>query len=502
MAWIINILSNYLRFIISLVVMVCMTPYIIATIGVTNYGLWAVVYAVVGLLGLADMGFATTAVKYIAERKGAGDAPGRNSLLGSLCLIYGTVGLSCLLLTLLASEICVWQGGAASLQELIWILGSATAVGMALSIFRALLIGVGRQDLINIITIISTLIQTLITIFLLEAGWGIKGIAWATAIGIIGQAIMAIPLAFRVVPDFRPVLDNSCRDKIREMWSFAFYAMLANISVLMVLKIDPLIVQGFMSMSMVALYAIAAKIAEQLLLLNKQLSNALMPLISQAKGKGDEEMIRKVFLDGTRYLLLIAIPMLGLVCVYAEELIVLWVGEEFSQAGPLLKILTLAVLISTLILNAANVLGMTGRHRLVAASLTASALLNLGLSVVLIQVWGLNGVAWATFCGIFLCELLILLPAACRSLGVSISRFFQKSVLPGLLCALPSLSLALVLTSPASLAELIFKCLIYEALSLTLFICFGTTATERQFISQLKNRFARGKNQCVTSTVP
>jgi O-antigen/teichoic acid export membrane protein len=311
---------------------------------------------------------------------------------------------------------------------------------------------------------------------------------------------MAIPIVFKLIPDFKPILDKTCMKNIREVWSFSLYALLANVSVLLVLKIDPIIVQGFLSLSMVAVYAIAAKIAEQLLLFNKQLSNALMPLISQSKGKGDEETIRKVLLDGSKYLLVIAFPMLGLVFVYAPDLVVLWVGKELAAAAPLLRILILAVLMSTLILNAANVLGMTGRHRLVAMALTSSALLNLGLSLVLIQTWGLTGVAWATFVGIVLCELMILLPIACRSLNIHIMQFVHKSVLPGLIsCSIP-LGLAAWITPPASLTELVLYCVTFGLLSLSLYACFGLNARERQFVHQLKNRISGEKTQCAPST--
>ena len=64
MNWLMNIASNYIRFIASVLVMAIMTPIIIEAVGVEQYGLWAIVYAVIGLVSLADLGFATAAIKY------------------------------------------------------------------------------------------------------------------------------------------------------------------------------------------------------------------------------------------------------------------------------------------------------------------------------------------------------------------------------------------------------------------------------------------------------
>ena len=61
-----------------------------------------------------------------------------------------------------------------------------------------------------------------------------------------------------------------------------------------------------------------------------------------------------------------------------------------------LQILMAAVFFSTLQLNAANVLGMSGGHRSVAWTMLGSAALNITLSIILIPRLGLAGAALAT----------------------------------------------------------------------------------------------------------
>ena len=68
-----NTLTNYLRFGITAVVFFLLTPYIIDRIGTEDFGLWSLVFSILGLFGLMDFGFTTGAVKYVAECKGSGD---------------------------------------------------------------------------------------------------------------------------------------------------------------------------------------------------------------------------------------------------------------------------------------------------------------------------------------------------------------------------------------------------------------------------------------------
>ena len=98
MRWILNIGSNYLKTIVGMVVVFLLMPFTIHMIGKEMFGLWSLIFSVVGLFGLMDFGFATAAVKYVAERTGAGDTEGRNSILSTLLVIYTCIGVVCLVI--------------------------------------------------------------------------------------------------------------------------------------------------------------------------------------------------------------------------------------------------------------------------------------------------------------------------------------------------------------------------------------------------------------------
>ena len=178
----------------------------------------------------------------------------------------------------------------------------------------------------------------------------------------------------------------------------------ANVAVLVTLRLDPVVIKLFLPLSAVALYAVAAKVSEYTFLLNKQFSNALMPLVSQLHGRGDHDAIRRIMTDGTRFLLALAVPGIGLLYYYAPEFIQLWLGAGFAGSADLLRILLLALIPATLQLNAANILGMTGQHRYLAIAMLVSAALNLLLSMALIAAFGLPGAALGTLAAVLLVE--------------------------------------------------------------------------------------------------
>jgi hypothetical protein len=175
------------------------------------------------------------------------------------------------------------------------------------------------MHVVNIVETVTTLLNAGLIVVLLHAGWGLTGMALSTAGTMALAGVVLIPLAYRFVDglSLSPRLFNF--RQVSPLLSFSICVFVANVATLMMLRMDPVVIKFFLSLSSVAVYAVAAKIAEYTLLLNKQFSNALMPLISRSRGAADLEKIRAVLTDGTRYLLAIAMPLSVLLFLYADD---------------------------------------------------------------------------------------------------------------------------------------------------------------------------------------
>ena len=491
MHWILNIATNYLRFAISMVVVLLMTPYIIGQLGMEMFGLWSLIFAVIGIFGLMDFGFATAAVKAVAEATGSNDEAGRNRALASLLLVYTAIGLLCLVLLItLSGPTAGWfdltDDQHSAFLPVFWLLGITVSLNFPASLFKAALSGAGRMHIVNAVELLMVLLNAGLIYTLLQAGYGITGLAISTAVTMLGTSLALIPLAYRLLPGFSLHWRLASLHNIRPLLSFSVYAFMANIAVLMTLRLDLVVIKLFLPLSAVALYAVAAKISEYTFLLNKQFSNALMPLVSQLHGRGDTATVRRIMTDGTRMLLAVAVPGIGLLYYYAPEFIHLWLGAEFADSAGLLRILLLALLPMTLQLNAANILGMTGQHRFLAFAMLASAALNLLLTVALITLVGIQGAALGTLVAVLLVEGAVILPRACRHSGVSAADFFGTVIWPALPAVLPMLACALALDNwltTDSLSLLCFKVMACGSAYLAGFYFTGLSAAERRLLS-------------------
>lgn len=478
MIWIKNIATNYLRFCITLTATALLTPFIIGHIGQENYGIWVIVYAAIGIVSLGDLGFATAAIKFLAEADTDSNQEERNSILGALCIVYVVLTILCSAMVALGFIFSVTPA-----PDLFLVLGVASTLGIACCVHRAALIASGHQGVVNWIAIAGTILQALLTVHFLNNGAGILGVALSHCISLSLQSLACIPLAMRLT-GFSPTFRET-RQHIIRISRFSMWALIANMSFLIILRIDPLIIGHLASLSEVALFAIAAKIAEQALLFNKQFSNALTPLISRFQAPQELNDRGELLIFSTKYLMAFASPLLVLLSIGADDLILLWVGPEFAGASTILTTLCIAVLFSTMQFNAANVNGMSGHPQFVATSLVATVAVKLGLMVFLVTHFGLIGGAVATLIATMTCESAMNLHKACRITRLSTIGLAKRSLFPGLVCSIPSGLLALSSKPYESFLSLFTINACYGGLSLLLFYLFFVHDDEKKAIKQL-----------------
>jgi O-antigen/teichoic acid export membrane protein len=414
----INIASSYARFLLGMIAVFCLTPFILQQIGVENFGMWSLCLAITGVLGVLDLGFSTAAVKYVAECAGNGKHEARNEALSTLLMVYAFLGVVVLVLVLVAIPAGIhWFGleaeDAQVFRLIVTITGVAQAIALPLTIFRSALVGQGRYDVVNSFDIGIIVLNITLVITLLTSGLGLPGLAFANASIVLAGPLALVPMAFKKIPGLALSFNRIRLARLREAAPLAVWFMLANIALIITLRSDALLIKIYLPLTAVAAFAIAAKISESSYLLNKQFSNALMPLISSSRGAGDTATVRAILQDGTRYLAMVSAPVLGLLFFHAERVIDLWVGPELKAAVLPLRILLLAVFFSTLQFNAANVLGMTGGHRRVAWTMIGSAALNIALSIIFIPWLGLAGAALATLVSALTLEFGVILKRAC-----------------------------------------------------------------------------------------
>jgi len=193
--------------------------------------------------------------------------------------------------------------------------------------------------------------------------------------------------------------------------------------------------------------------------------------------------LQTIFLVGTRLSLATVVAIGGVLILLAPELVSAWVGDDFSGSVIIVRLLAFTVIVRVANATANTLLKAAGRHRLVAfANLTAS-IVNITLSIVLVRIVGLVGVAIGTLVPVTVLAAFVIFPAGCRRVELPLTRVAIEALWPALwpaavMTVFVEATLPLIGRSlPAVGAEMIAAAAVY---GLT-FLFFGVSARERRF---------------------
>ncbi|HUR61842.1 MAG TPA: oligosaccharide flippase family protein [Candidatus Thermoplasmatota archaeon] len=130
-------------------------------------------------------------------------------------------------------------------------------------------------------------------------------------------------------------------------------------------------------------FAAAAKLSELFLLLGSSLAIVLLPAISLLHAQGDEGGVLRVVRDVERWTSLLLWPVIVLVVWANGPLVHILLSDRFARAGPVLVILCLQALATSLLMPVQNLAIASGKPgfaaRVILASVGVGFLLNLGL---------------------------------------------------------------------------------------------------------------------------
>lgn len=486
-----NTASNQARMVVSLAVLAVLTPYIIKKIGTEDFGLWSLVINALGFLALLDMGFGTGVIKYVAECRATGDIEQRNRVLSTLGAVYLAVTVvACICLALLAIFFDrifeVPPNARQKASTLLWILAIRFVIlALPLSLFRNALYGEQKNYLLNIIQTVTTLAYSLGTWIALRRGLGVVAMAWVNLAAMLLEYLAYIWFAYATMDGLK--LSARLIDKrfLKEAASFSSAQLLVNVAALILLRTDPLIVSVFFSLSAVAVYSIALKVAEQVYLLVKQFTNLLGPLAAQLKVSTDEIKIRFLFVNCAKYAMAPLVMLTVADYFFGGETLGFWLGPEFAPGGTILLVLLISMSFSMAELTASAVLSMTGHHRVIAKAAAAKAILNLGLSVLLAWWIGMIGVALGTLAATVLIDMFVTVRMACVIHHVTYASYFVRVFLPALLPAAAQFALTLALKQwlpPANLVWIVILTIPGAVLYLLLFWFFSIERSEKELL--------------------
>jgi O-antigen/teichoic acid export membrane protein len=388
---------NVTGYVVSLVLAFVMTPILVEGLGKQPYGVWTLVESVVMYLALVDAGVGAALVRFVAKYNGANDSEGISEVFNTNVAIFTVAGLMAAICT---TFLCIYapiifQLPADLQTDARWLLaagGFTFSLGLPLAAYSSTLTGLRKYARINLIQNSLLAIRYALLCVVIACDGGLRGVAIALVVtSIVGHAWRALTV-HRLLPSLRLSLGCVTFASVHKIFGYSAYVFMASAA--NKLQANALIIGMFLTPEYITFYAVGSLLLKRGSTLICAGLVVLTPAFSTLEGRADHEGIRRLYVSGMKYGLLAVIPFqLGLL-FFGRPFLALWIGPEIAnESYVVLWILTLALPLTACHWVSNRMLQGVGKVKVYAFYSIVQAVVNVLLSLVLVNWLGLAGVA-------------------------------------------------------------------------------------------------------------
>ena len=422
---------SYLLIFVKLVVTLFFTPILVSSLGVDGYGLYALVGALAAYLYILDFGMNDSVLRFFVAHEN--EPVVRDAFLAKMLGLYSVVGVLVLLGAYAMSLLAEPVFGASNTPEqvetlsaMIVITGIGAASIVALNPIGALLSATESFVFLRSMEIAATVLAALVMVLVLRAGGDAVDVVMVSAASAIVQAVLRIFYAVFVL-HARIQLALPDRETLGRVGGYAAPIFVVMIAETLFWKLDSILIGAVLGAAPVAVYAIGVTFNKYFRSFASALSRVMAPeIIRQIDRGADATVLTDLMIRISRIQAMFLLVILSALAIFGQRFLVLWLGPEFAPAYWVM----LAILIPYTLELSGNtrniILQVKGLYWQRSAITMTMALLNIPLTLALLQIWGVVGAAISTGIAVFVGYVLIALLLKLR-VGMEIGRYWLET---------------------------------------------------------------------------
>jgi O-antigen/teichoic acid export membrane protein len=397
-----------------LLVAVGTIPVLIHELGSSRFGLLTLIWAVVSYFGLFDLGLGRALTQQLAVVFENNEHKKIGPLVGTATVIMAMLGVVAGVLMAAAAS---WGVGLINdvpdRQEAInavYAMALAMPFIVLTSGFRGILEARHAFGIVNLIRLpmgLFTFLGPLVVVLYVQPS-RLDYIAWVLVTGRVIACIVHAYYAWRILPKERSLLIWKT-DLLKPLCISGGWLTVSNIISPFMGYVDRFLIGAIVSASAVAYYATPQEIVIKLLIVPVALTAVLFPALSASIEQRDERILL-LLKKATHWIFTAMLPMTVALALFANQLLSIWVGIEFSKnSSLLLQLFAVGMFITSLAQVPFTLIQSAGRSKITALIHCVELPLFLAMLWFLASAYGVLGAACAWLIRVFVDALLMML---------------------------------------------------------------------------------------------
>lgn len=324
-------------------------PALIHSLGTEKFGVLALAWVLAGYFNLFDLGLGRAVVRIVVQK-----IPLQNFELSQavwaafvVASLFGIAGGTVLFFAaewLTVHFFAVNDQLHAEVVKSLQIMGIVIPFVVSSTIFRGTLEAFQKFDLINLVQVPIGAMTYLLPLIMSKQT---DQLPWIIGTLVFARLTLWLALGFlslRCIARF-PKSFRFGKSILSELLSFGFWISTSNIIQPFLSYLDRLLIGSMISMIAVAYYTAPMEIVLKFWILPGAVISVIYPAFTANRASID--VLRTLYFRSTRFLIIVIAPVSFLVCVFAEEILRLWISSEYAhESATVLSILAIGILIN------------------------------------------------------------------------------------------------------------------------------------------------------------
>lgn len=423
-------LLSYLSIAVNIISGLLYTPWMVDTIGKSQYGLYTLANSVITLF-LVDFGLSSATSRYLSKYNAEGDREGAERFLGAVYKLYLLIDAAILLILstvfFLMDRIFVNLTVAELEQFRVVFAISAifSVINFPFVTFNGILTAYEKFVPLKLADLLYRLCNVGFTVIALLLGYGLYALVMVHAA--VGLLVLAFKyMIIRKTIPLKVNFNHPKKEIYRELMGFSIWTTVSALAGRLVFTITPSILGIVANSAAIAVFGIVNTIEGYTYSITTAINGLFMPKISRiVAGNKREENLNALFLNVGKFQYILNGLIITVFAVVGQNFICLWMGEDFLHAyGGVLLVLIPGLFYNSLeIANTTMV--VTNKVKLKAAINVVSGVANICLSFPLSKYLGVTGACLSICIAYFVRDILCHVIYH-RELPLNIPQFIKK----------------------------------------------------------------------------
>lgn len=427
----IGAIISYIAIIFNIVASFIYTPWMVQQIGKSDYGLYTLAISVITFF-LMDFGISGTIARFISLYRAQGEVEKVEDLLGityKLYIIIDFIILFILIGIFFSINNIFLQLSPQEIEKfkvIFVIVGGFSLVSFPFMPLNGIFVSNEKFVALKIFDLCQKILTIIFVVICLVLGYGVYALVLVNA---VVNVVVIIYKNIYLKNNVKFKVNFKCKSKkvLKQIFNFSIWMTIISIAQRLIINISPTILGIFSGSIEISIFSIGVALEGYVWTFANALNGLFLPKVTKmvTNDEAKENIIDLMVKVGRIQLIVIGLLLIGLFSM-GREFITLWMGSDFKGSYYVVVFLTLPSLITLTQEIAYNYLVAINEIKYRAYDFIGTAIVSIGLSLILTPKYGAVGAAMSAGIGIFLGHVILMNIIYYKVFRLNVIRFFKE----------------------------------------------------------------------------